>query len=160
MNWDASIAKDIDWMGLGMVLRDEQRIVVLAAYSKTFVGNLDVLTAKARAGLIALQVCKSLGFTKIHLEGNAQGVISAINSRHPDWSSIGMLVEDFKLKLQSLQQWQLSFVRREGNQAAHTLANLASRTFMNNMWLHGPPECIVGIVQREQVTPYALNLNQ
>jgi hypothetical protein len=50
-----------------------------------------------------------------------------------------VLVEDIKHELRSLQQWQLSFVCREGNQEAHTLARLATRNFMNNMWIHELP---------------------
>jgi hypothetical protein len=35
---------------------------------------------------------------------------------------------------------------------AHTLANIATRSFMNNMWLNEIPCCIVEIVrEREQV---------
>ena len=79
MNWDASLVKDKDWMGEGMVLRDEKGVVI-AAYSKTFFGRLDVLKAEAKAALMAIQVCKNLGFSKFHLEGDSQGVIAAINS--------------------------------------------------------------------------------
>jgi ribonuclease HI len=73
--------------------------MVLAALSRTFVGRLDVLKAEARACLIGIQFCRSLGFTKIHLEGDAQGLIAAINSGNPDWSSMGILVEDIKHEL-------------------------------------------------------------
>ena len=52
---------------------------------------------------MAIQFCKSLGFFKIHLEGDAQGVIAAINSQNPDWSSMGVLV-DIKHELQYLRQ--------------------------------------------------------
>jgi hypothetical protein len=65
---------------------------------------------------------------------------------------MGVLVEDIKLELQSLQQWQLSFVRRESNQVAHTLTNIATRSFMNNMWLNEIPCCIVEIVRRERAS--------
>jgi hypothetical protein len=64
MNWDASLAKDKDWMGVGMVLWDEKGFVI-AAYSKTIFGRLDVLKAEAKAALMAIQVCKSLGFSNI-----------------------------------------------------------------------------------------------
>jgi ribonuclease HI len=113
MNWDASIAKDKDWMRFGMLLRDEQGLVI-AAYNKTFIGRLDVLKAEARVALTAIQFCKSLEFFKILLEGDAQWVITTINSWDPDWSCMGVLVKDTKQELQSLQQWQLSFVHREG----------------------------------------------
>lgn len=63
MNWDASIAKDKDWMGFGMVLRDELGLVIVA-YSKTFVGRLDVLKAEARAALTAIHFYKIWGLPK------------------------------------------------------------------------------------------------
>ena len=56
-----------------------------------------MLKAEARAALMAIQYCKSLGFSKIHLEGDSQRVIDAINSRDPDWSSMGILVEDISM---------------------------------------------------------------
>jgi hypothetical protein len=86
-------------MGFGVVLRDEQGMVI-AAYNKTIVGRLDVLKAEAMACPIAIQFCHSLGFTKNY----AQRVIAAINLRHTDWSSMGVLVEDIKHELQSLRQ--------------------------------------------------------
>jgi hypothetical protein len=64
MNWDASIAKDKDWMGFGMVLRDE-RGLFLAAFSQTLVGRLDVLKAEAKAALAAIQFCKRLFTTPL-----------------------------------------------------------------------------------------------
>jgi ribonuclease HI len=98
MNCDASIAKDKNWIGFGMVLRDEQGSV-LAAFSKTIIGRLDVLKAEAKACLTAIQFFQGLGFLRIHLEGNAQGVIFAINSEHSNWSSMGVFVEDIKHEL-------------------------------------------------------------
>jgi hypothetical protein len=70
MNRDASIDKDNDWMGFGMVLGHEQGLF-LAASSQTLVGRLDVLQAEAKAAIAAIQFCKRLGFSQIHLEGVA-----------------------------------------------------------------------------------------
>jgi hypothetical protein len=55
-----------------------------------------------------------------------------------------MLVENIKQELQSLQQWSLSFVRREGNKATHILSRLGTRSFMGTLWhaLNEPPACI------------------
>ena len=65
LNWDASLASNKDWIGMGLVLRDEKGRLI-AAHSKTFYGRLDVLKAEAKAALLAIQLCKSLGFSQFH----------------------------------------------------------------------------------------------
>jgi ribonuclease HI len=69
-------------------LRDE-RIFVVAVQCKTFLGIFDSLVAEARAALMAIQVCKEMGFMHFVFEGDAKVVIDAINSPGSDWSKIG-----------------------------------------------------------------------
>jgi hypothetical protein len=47
----------------------------------------------------------------------------------------------------------MSFVRREGNKAAHYMAWLALNNSMDQLWLNEPPECISLIVAMECNTP-------
>ena len=86
-------------------------------------------------------------------------VINAVNSSEPDWSSLGMLAEDIKHEQQALPQWSFSFVRRDGNNAARILSRLATKSFLDQMWLHEPPECISDILQMEQFVPSAIKIN-
>ncbi|XP_059441844.1 uncharacterized protein LOC132174168 [Corylus avellana] len=158
VNWDASLGKEQGWMGFGVVVRDD-RGQLLAAYSKTLRGNLEVAQAEARAALIAIQFCRSLGLEHVHFEGDAKMVITAVNSSDPDWSSMGFVVEDIKHELQAMTQWCFTFVRREGNKAAHTMSKLDIRSFLDNTWLYEPPECISEILQMEQVAPIAIEFH-
>jgi hypothetical protein len=79
-NWDASFSKTQGWMGFGVVVRDETGMVIVAQ-CKSFVGALDS-TAKARAALMAIQMCRERGFTKVHFEGDTQNVINVVNSNY------------------------------------------------------------------------------
>jgi hypothetical protein len=58
-------------------------------------------------------------------------------------------VDDIKLVLRSLRQWKIGHVKRDANEAAHGLANEASRSFMDNVWIEEIPTCISHIVNLE-----------
>jgi ribonuclease HI len=51
--------------------------------------------------LLALQMCREMGYSKIHLEGDAKGVIKVVNSKDADRSWMGHLIEDIKVELQA-----------------------------------------------------------
>jgi hypothetical protein len=42
-----------------------------------------------------------MGYSKIHLEGDAKGVIKVVNSKDADRSWMGHLIEDIKVELQA-----------------------------------------------------------
>jgi hypothetical protein len=62
--------KEENWMAFGVAIRDEQGQFV-AAKSLTMVGNIEVSMVEARGVLVAINLCKMLGFNQIHLEGDA-----------------------------------------------------------------------------------------
>jgi ribonuclease HI len=149
VNWDASFQRTHSWMGFGVVVRDEKGRLV-AATSKTVAGSLEPALAEAWGALIAIRLCKTMNFRNVHLEGDAQVVIQAVHSSAEDWSSMGLLVADIKEELTSLQQWRMTFIRRDGNSAAHILSKEASNNFIDKCWLFEPPECIQDVVLRER----------
>ena len=138
-------------MDFGGVIRDELGQFV-AAKSLTMVGNMEVSMVEARV-LVAINLCKTLGFNKIHLEGDAQTIVNAVNSSSLDWGRMGMSVEDIQLELKSFPFWRMSFVRREGNKAAHFMARLALNNSMDQLWLNEPPNFISHIVTMEGNAP-------
>jgi hypothetical protein len=46
-------------------------------------------------------MCHEMGYSKIHLEGDAKGVIEVVNSKDDDRSWMGHLIEDIKVELQA-----------------------------------------------------------
>lgn len=82
-NWDASLATEKGWMGLGVVARDERGMVLVAHY-QTIAGRLASSLVEARAALLAVQTWKELGFSHVHFEGDAKMVVTTINSQEPD----------------------------------------------------------------------------
>ena len=58
-----------------------------------------------------------------------------------------MIVANIKQKLLCLQQWRMTFVRREGNGAAHALSKVATESVMIKRWLNEQLECISEMLQ-------------
>lgn len=118
-NWDASFEKHHGWMGFGVVVRDERGFVV-AAQVKTFLDSFDPSVAEARAALMAIQLCKEMGFMHVLFEGDAKVVIDGVNSSASDWSRIGLLVKDIRREIQAIQQWRMSFIHVQGGKLSST----------------------------------------
>jgi ribonuclease HI len=92
------------------------------------------VAAEAMAVLLAIQLCRELGFLRVHLEGDAKGVIDAINYVDVDKCWMGHVIEDIKVELKTLAHWKLTLtlVKREGNQVAHNLAKYAVMNCIND----------------------------
>jgi ribonuclease HI len=149
LNTNASVNKDNGWMGYGAVARDE-RGAVMAAQCRTVKGNLDATLAEAGALLMAIKLCQRMGFHTVHFEGDSQIVVEGINSLNIDWSSKGLMLGDIMEALQGIHCWQISFIHREGNKAAHMLAKLATMVESEKIWINNAPDCIRDIVLIEQ----------
>jgi hypothetical protein len=88
--------------------------------------------------------------TRLHLEGDAKGVVDAVKNEAVDYSKLGHLVADIKMSLREFLQWKINFVGRESNSAAHSLAKLAVRTNVERICKEVLPDCIRDIVLLEQ----------
>jgi acyl carrier protein phosphodiesterase len=80
-----------------------------------------------------------------------KGVIEAVQSKEVDRSWMGHLIEDVKVELQAVVDWQLTFVRREGNKVAHDLAKYAWTHCLAETWHDMPPDCIHDTLLLEQL---------
>jgi ribonuclease HI len=97
----------------------------LAVQCSFTVGFLEPTVAKAWAMDQALQFGEQMGFNHLVLEGDAKVIVEAINSEDANWSMTGHLVMDLKTRLQEFEQWQVSAVGQERNNAAHCVAKMA-----------------------------------
>jgi ribonuclease HI len=148
-NWDASLDSKAGRMGCGVVIRDYCGNMI-EARSWSLRGNVSPAAAELIAAQLAIDTCSAMGVTHIQLEGDAKGVVDAVNCEEPDSSSLGHLVEDIKVKLQSFIQWKMCFVKRAGNQAAHGLSRFAVKQGLDDVWTY-PPDCIRDLILLEQV---------
>jgi hypothetical protein len=86
----------------------------------------------------------------VHVEGDTQVVINGILSPGVDWSSKGLMLGDIAETLKGFYQWRISYINREGNQAAHGLSKLATTEEIDYLWINKVPDCIQDIILIEQ----------
>jgi hypothetical protein len=123
-NWDAAIDLQTQRMGVGMVLRDDTGCV-LAALSSFIPSVSDPTVAKALALWKTVAVCIDLGVQRLHLEGDALEVVQALQHQGSCWSRYGHLIDDSRIRLDSIQEWRVSHAQREANEVTHNLAKAA-----------------------------------
>ena len=121
-NFDAAVK--LDKVVLAMVCRDNSGSIVAAESQEECPG--EPLWAESKAALLVASLARREGFDRVVLEGDAQLVIKAIlnPSTTPHWS-INAIIEDIRLILNSFVCWNASFVFRDSNSVAHSLAQWA-----------------------------------
>ncbi|XP_041004083.1 uncharacterized protein LOC121249437 [Juglans microcarpa x Juglans regia] len=123
-NWDASVDRINSRMGVGMVVRNWEGLVTATLRSSRSLFP-DAKLAEAMATLKVVLFCKQLRISRLLLEGDALNVVNDINKETMDWSSAGLIIQDIKTELQSLEYGSAQFISRNSNCIAHCLAKEA-----------------------------------
>jgi hypothetical protein len=84
-------------------------------------------------------------------------VIDVVHSRRQDDINKGHLIAVILLVLNSFQLWEMTHVRREGNNVTHGLAIFAVHENVNQVWLTNPPECICDPLQADFSAVHSMN---
>lgn len=77
-------------------------------------------------------------------------IVSALRKDDGWPSKYSSIMADARIMLSNFQSWNVSFVRREGNEAAHKLAQLAVKQHLHHVWIGTWPSCLSGIVWKDQ----------
>jgi hypothetical protein len=120
-------------MGICIIARDHIASI-LAAVCASRPHVTESTTAEAVAVWKLADVCSSLGLTKIMLEGDSLEVVKALQTEGPCWSRFGLMINDAKILLNSLQEWRVCHVKRAGNMAAHKLAKHGLTVEEDHLW--------------------------
>lgn len=120
LNWDAAIDQNKGRVGIGVVLRNSDAMVVgTLRFSRPY--PRDSHMAEALGLFYASKFCKDIGMTQIIMEGNALQVLQMLKSTLLDLSQLGLIIQEAKRILNSFAKWSCYHVKREGNQATHLL---------------------------------------
>ncbi|GAU34369.1 hypothetical protein TSUD_217090 [Trifolium subterraneum] len=146
LNVDAHLNGDGHW-GLGMVLcRGDGRCV--GAVTKVMQGLNDATLAETQGLFEALNWIKTKGLSKIVIEMDAEVVVRAIQKRIFPRSRWGKLAKSCARDFEKDALLSISWVRRNGNKAAHELARWA--LYEPNMyWDENYPHCIHPHIQKD-----------
>jgi len=148
MNWDAAVDRDQKWMGVGIVSRDSNGKVIASKCSyHRYIS--DPLVAEALGAKLCVEFGIFLGIKSVVIEGDAVGVVNALNRSVVDEGIITNLITETRLKLGNYDRWSIKHVRRDGNKIAHSLAKLAISHFQNQVWLGSYPSVLTDLVSSE-----------
>jgi hypothetical protein len=93
VNWDMAKDSSNKWIGIGIIVGDDDECVIAAPRSTT---NLVILEPVIKEDLVALHATKfsrDLGPRRIILEGDAIQVVN-VKAKERNWSRYGQLVDN------------------------------------------------------------------
>ena len=91
INFDGAVFKNEDGVGIGMVVRDSQGMV-MASLSQNIPLPHSVVNLETLAACRALEFSLELGFDKAILEGDSMIVMAALRDTSPSLASYGLLL--------------------------------------------------------------------
>lgn len=154
VNWDASINKEGNCIGIGVIARDMGGCFLGArSITKQVLVVVDPLMAEVMVALQAVIFSREAGFFEAIFEGDALQIVKAVKVTTPNLSKIGLFIESIKTELSFLRCASFVHVSRNCNEAAHVLAKEASSFLIDSVCLEEIPRCIASIVLGEQVGP-------
>ncbi|KAL8544614.1 hypothetical protein ACS0TY_005005 [Phlomoides rotata] len=145
LNVDGGFFADNFQMGVGMIVRDDERGFVVCR-SLLVDGLFDVDEGEAMALYEALLWLLNLGLDNVIVQVDSKTVVNAFNNPSLNISSFGDYISRSKLLLMFKPNIYVHFVRRNANVLAHRLAR-ASQSFPSpNTWIE-PPSFVDDLLQ-------------
>ena len=144
-NIDASFSRHLNKVGIGICLRDDSGAFVLA--KTDWISPLcEVHIGEALGLLSALEWVHELNLGPIDFELDAKKVVDNFLSTKHDGTEFGDIIQSCRSLFRNFyENSKVEFVRRQANEAAHTLAKEATLSASFQV-LHEIPYCIKHIL--------------
>ena len=124
-NIDASFSTSLNMVGLGMCLRDDDGVFVLAKM-EWFAPLCDIDVGEAIGLHTALDWISNQQFDNVYFALDCKRVVDCVNSSIDDSSEFGCIISACKqLLVDRFQKSHVEFNRRQANRVAHELAQEA-----------------------------------
>lgn len=104
------------------------------------------------AAMHALDVAASIGLNHVVLEGNALGVIQAINNLDEDMSHGGNIIEEIERKRLCFSLFCAKHVNRSANEAAHRAAEGALLISDFYVWMEELPVFLCDVLIQDNLS--------
>jgi ribonuclease HI len=124
--------------GVGVIIRNDEGLVMA---SGTWVNSRsdNVLEAEAFAIMTAMRFAKECGFRCVELEADNESLIQRIKvGLDTDRSYLGLFLAEIHRLQSTFNICRFSFIPRDGNATAHSLAQLA-HSEPNLVWIEEVP---------------------
>ena len=125
LNFDGATFVEDGTTGIGVVIRNDAGLV-MASLSQQISLPASIIKVEALAARRAMEFALELGFDNVTLEGDSEVLVKTLNARRNTLAHYGNLTVDILFLTSHFSKVQFSFVRRQCNRLAHSLARRAS----------------------------------
>lgn len=146
INCNASFGKASGKGNVGIVFRDDKGIVLTAMSKPIFASS--PLIAEALSLREAVSLACNLNLQSVILESDNQQLIEACRGNLHK-AEIRGIVEDIKNLRARLRVSVLTWVNREDNEVAHTIATMARDNLFHGSWIRDPPDKLRRVIVRD-----------
>ena len=136
--------------GLGVMVRD-QTGSARACLSQKINLPATPMEAEAQAARAAVYLARDLQLDSVEFKGDASAIITALNSRDPNFSTYGHIIEDILSEVRLLTWFCFSHVHRSANNATDVLAKKAFSISNKNLWLPPMPQDISHVILSDSI---------
>uniref|UniRef100_A0A803QIS8 Reverse transcriptase domain-containing protein n=1 Tax=Cannabis sativa TaxID=3483 RepID=A0A803QIS8_CANSA len=131
LNTDAAISSHQNRTGGGALVRDHTgKIIAATAFNR--IGQLHPQAAEGWALLEALKWCQDKGININHVEVDCKNLLTELQTPNENLTSFGNIINAIRRLLSSFPTVTLHHTRRQGNTAAHNLAQVSIG--LDNTW--------------------------
>ena len=142
LNFDGATFVEDGIVGIGVVIHNDAGLV-MASLSQRIPLPASVIKVEALAAIRAMEFGLELGFDNVTLEGDSEVPKKTLNDGGNTLAHCGNLTADILFLTSHFSKVQFSFVRRQCNRLAHSLAKRASMIQQMSVWMEEvPPDLI------------------
>jgi ribonuclease HI len=149
LNVDGSWKEEELYGGTGMILRDEEGGIIVAA-CRHLGACASPLEAEARACIEGLALALERTDRPILCESDCQELTSMVNEAGVNRSSIAALVNEIKRLCNGTRMCQVRHINRERNVVSRSLARFGCFLKCTNVWTRSGPEFIRDACNQDQ----------
>ncbi|GMI81726.1 hypothetical protein HRI_001841900 [Hibiscus trionum] len=150
LNFDASYSSASKKSWSGCVIRDSEAQILGSAF-KTNTDVLSAFEAEALSALQGIKFAKDLGFSNLIVEGDSRSIIKKLASPSVDLSVISHLICDAQNAARSFNTCRFTFIGRNGNIAAHAMADYGRREDTHEgFWVEDAPATVLQVSDEDR----------
>ena len=138
VNVDGAVFKHRKKVGIGVLIRDETRVVI-AALSKIVNAPLGATEIEAKAMMARVLFARDVGIREVVFEGDLLIICKALQGEGVAPSSIQNVLDGTLELTTGFRNFSFSHVKRQGNVPAHLLAQYVEKLEDYVVWLEECP---------------------